>query len=111
MAIVTTPGALSAATATGRAAVLFHRTECPFSRAFAPEFRRTLQAFSGIREVEALLDDEESPLWSQFGIEVTPTVVFFEDGMAVSRLESRLGQGLTANDLREALTEIRSVSA
>jgi thiol-disulfide isomerase/thioredoxin len=103
MSIVTTAGALSAATATGRAAVLFQSTACPFCRAFAPEFRRTVGHHPDIREVEVLLDDEYDPLWTQFDIEVLPSVVFFEDGMVVSRLDGRLGVGLSTSDLEESL--------
>ena len=69
MSIVTTAGALSTATASGRTAVLFQANECPFCRAFAPEFRRALQRRSDIREVEALLDFEDDTMWTQFAIE------------------------------------------
>ncbi len=103
MSIVTTAGALSTATASGRTAVLFQANECPFCRAFAPDFRRTLQKRPDIREVEALMDFEDDTMWAQFAIEVVPTVVFFEDGMVVSRLDGRLGVGLSMAELDQAL--------
>ena len=103
MSIVTSAGALSTATATGRVAVLFHATACPFCRTFAPEFRRIVSEHNDVREVEALMEFDDNPLWERFAIDVVPTVLFFEDGMLSSRLDGRISVGLTPTDLSEAL--------
>ena len=94
--------ALAAAVAGKKAVVLFHATWCPFCRAFLPVFEKAMRA--GKHEaVEAVLDDEENPLWAEHGINLVPTVLFFDKGKVVRRLDGKPGAGLTEADLEQAL--------
>lgn len=53
--------------------------------------------------VEAAIDEEENPLWDEYSIEIVPTVLFFENGKVVRRLDGKPGRGLAGRDLGEAL--------
>ena len=50
-----------------------------------------------------MIDEEENPLWEAYKIDIVPTVIFFESGKALRRLDGRAGVGLTGKDLAAAL--------
>ena len=89
--------------ATGRKAVLFTASWCPFCRRFSPSFDAAASTMKGWEPVECWLEDESNPLWTRFHVEAVPTVLFFEDGKVARRLDAKLGIGLREGDLREAL--------
>lgn len=81
-------------------AVLFVMSMCPFCRRFRP----ILEAFAKNRAKDSdsltvILDDQDNPLWEEYGIEVVPTVIIFQGGRAISRLDGRPGEGLSSRDL------------
>ncbi len=80
--------------ASGRKAILFHATWCPFCRAFKPRFEELVTPGTGFEPLEVLLDDEENPLWGEFQIETIPTVLFFVDGRQVGRSDAVRDEGL-----------------
>ena len=86
-----------------RAVVLFHATWCPFCRRFKPTFDEVASGQRAWEPMEVLLEEDENPLWERFGIEVVPTVLFFDDGKLVRRIDGEAGVGLEASDLRPAL--------
>ncbi len=88
-----------------KAAVLFHATWCPFCRAFRPVFRDVMADNGDWAPIDATIDDEENSLWERYGIEVVPTVIFFDDGQVIRRLDGRRGVGLKQADLRKALAK------
>jgi thioredoxin-like negative regulator of GroEL len=94
---------LAAALAGRKVAVLFHASWCGFCRAFRPRFRELLTEASGWAGVEVLLDDDASPLWGDYGVEVVPTVLFCDDGRVVARVDALRGVGITETMFREAL--------
>jgi thiol-disulfide isomerase/thioredoxin len=98
---VTDEAGLDAALGADKTIVLFHTTWCPFCRSFLPEFVRQTQAKPGV--VEAVIDDEDNSLWEKYSIEIVPTVLFFEKGKVVRRLDGKPYVGLTAGDLAAAL--------
>ena len=100
---VSTQAELKSALAGRRAVVLFHATWCPFCRSFRPAFDRLTSAVGAFTPVEVLLDDEDNPLWDELHIEAVPTVVFYDAGKAVRRLDAELGAGLDPSDLEAAL--------
>jgi hypothetical protein len=53
--------------------------------------------------VEARLDGEDNPLWDVFGIDIVPTVLFFEGGEVVQRLDGKPLVGLDEKKLEKAL--------
>ena len=88
---------------TGKAVVLFHATWCPYCRTFLPVFKEMTKA-SMPKIIEAVVDDEDNPIWENLQIELIPTVLFYEDGKVKRRLEGRPGVGLTRDDLEQALS-------
>lgn len=77
----------------GRVLVAFLADWCPFCRRFRPAF----EALDGqIPATTALADvtDESSPLWDRFGIEIVPTLVLFEQGSPVARIDGTAGVGI-----------------
>ncbi len=100
---VTTQEDLDTQVAGERTAVLFHATWCPYCREFVPVFDKLLQNGAGWKAVEAVVDDEDNPKWLTYDLEVVPTVVFFEGGKPVKRLDGVRGRGLDEGALRAAL--------
>jgi thioredoxin 1 len=94
---------LDATLAGRRALVLFHATWCSHCRAFKPVFNESAPALHGHDVFEVVLDDDDNPLWDKYGIEVVPTVIFFDGGKVAQRLDARRGVGLEAADLKRAL--------
>lgn len=93
---------LKAALEGKKAIVLVHATWCPFCRSFRPVFEEAT-AGEDYERIEAVLDDEENPLWKELGVDLVPTVLFYEDGKLVRRLDGRPGVGLRRGDLADAL--------
>jgi thiol-disulfide isomerase/thioredoxin len=84
----------------GKTAVLFVTSMCPFCRRFRPIFEQF--AKNRAKEFDFLtviLDDQDNPLWEEYRIEVVPTAVLFQGGRVISRLDGRLGEGLSSRDL------------
>lgn len=94
---------LDALLAGRKAAVLFHTTWCPFCVTFRPVFNEVMKTARGWATIDVTIDDEDNPLWEKYSIEVVPTVIFFDDGKIILRLDAPLGVGLRETDLRKAL--------
>lgn len=75
---------------------VFHATWCAFCRAFLAE---TAEAKFSAPVVLVDVSDTESPLWDRYDVQVVPTVVRFERGREVARIEAPRGEGLLAADL------------
>jgi thioredoxin 1 len=81
-------------------AVIFIMSTCPFCR----RFRLIFEQFSKTRAKDfdfltVILDDQNNPLWEEYGIEVVPTIVVFQGGRVISRLDGKPGEGLNSKDL------------
>lgn len=99
---VETSADLQAAVAGKKTTVLFHATWCGYCRRYRPVFEAET-AKASFEVVEAVIDDEENPIWDEHAIELVPTVLFFEAGKVVKRLDGRPGVGLTRDELAAAL--------
>jgi thioredoxin-like negative regulator of GroEL len=100
---VNDPRALVAAIDGKRALVLFHATWCPYCQHFAPVFADAAAAATDWVGVEAVIDDEDNPLWDEYGIDVVPTVILFEAGRPARRVDAHHGLGLSKHDLGRVL--------
>jgi thioredoxin 1 len=79
----------------------FSATWCPFCRRFLAQFgarEGTMAATLAVADIS----DEDSPLWGDFDLEVTPSLIAFREGAAIGRWNGRLGRGLSEVQLDEA---------
>jgi len=89
----------------GTMIVLFAAEWCPFCRRFSSIFNSVL---AEKRMVGGLADltDLENPLWEEFGIDVVPSVMVFNEGELVYRKDGVLGRGLPDNAMDEVLLKL-----
>ena len=85
-----------------RTVVLVHATWCPYCVRFKPQFAQASAAHPGWTPLECIIDDEDNPIWENHNIRVVPTVLFLEDGRVTSRLDGKLGLGLSRAQLDAA---------
>jgi thioredoxin 1 len=86
--------------------VLFEASWCPFCRRFTPIFKTATADFKLSSIIHARIDDYGNPLWDDYVINAVPTVIYFVDGKVCSRLDGRLGLGLSERRLLEFLGEL-----
>ena len=86
--------------------VLFYASWCPFSRAFLPDFLASADNNSTCH-VRILVDDKDD-LVEKYSIEVYPTVLYFEKGELVKRLDGAPHRGLTQPQLKEFIEQCRA---
>ncbi len=78
-----------------RVMALFCASWCPFCENFFPVFDEKVTSHSGVDLiVRVYLDDDDNPLWDEYGVEAVPTVILFEGVQVASRLDAKLGMGL-----------------
>ena len=56
--------------------------------------------------LHVIVDDYDNPLWEEYSIEAVPTVILFELGTVLKRLDGRLGRGLNEKEFSEWLGQI-----
>ena len=88
-----------------RVLVLFYDSRCPYCAPFVPFFDQQIAGFSAGTVLHVLLDDYDNPLWDDYDIGAVPTIVLFEDGKVRSRLDGRLGAGLSERQFKTWLNE------
>jgi thioredoxin 1 len=79
----------------------FSATWCPYCRGFLPWFAAregTLHATLAVADIS----DEDSPLWDDFDLKVTPSMIAFRDGAAIGRWNGRRWYGLDEGHLDQA---------
>jgi thioredoxin 1 len=79
--------------------VLFYATWCPFSRAFLKTYLD--HAAAGDPCYARIIVDDDDPLVEKYDINVFPTVLFFEKGALVRRLDGAFHRGLTQGQLED----------
>ncbi len=82
-----------------RLMVLFYAAWCPFSRAFLPIYRK--QAAAGEPCYVRVLVDGGDVLTEKYSIEIYPTVLYFEKGKVVNRLDGIYHRGLSKGELED----------
>jgi thioredoxin 1 len=82
-----------------RIMVLFYASWCPFSQAFLATYRE--HAAAGDPCYARIIVDNGDPLVEKYGIEVFPTVLFFEGGKLLRRLDGIYHRGLTKGQLQD----------
>jgi thioredoxin 1 len=79
--------------------VLFYATWCPFSRAFLSTY--LAQATAGDPCYARIIVDDADALVERYQIDVFPTVLFFEKGELVNRLDGVFHRGLSEGQLAD----------
>lgn len=79
--------------------VLFYASWCPFSRAFLGTCRK--HASGGAFDYARIIVDDDHPLTEKYAIEVYPTVLFFEKGKLVRRLDGVYHRGLSQDQFED----------
>jgi thioredoxin-like negative regulator of GroEL len=79
--------------------VLFYATWCPFSRSFLKIYTR--HAAAGDPCYARFVIDDADPIVAKYGIEIFPTVLFFDKGELVRRLDGVYHRGLSRGDLED----------
>jgi len=82
-----------------RLMVLFYASWCPFSQAFLRTY--LAQASKGDPCYARIIVDDGDPLVDRYAISVFPTVLFFEKGALVRRLDGIYHRGLSAGQLED----------
>jgi thioredoxin 1 len=85
--------------------VLFRADWCPFCRRFKPIFD-SYERKTTIKLAEAVINEDEDPLWDRYNIKVVPTLVAFRNGKPVARRDGKAGIGLEREDMDSLLKEI-----
>ena len=90
----------------GNVFVLFYASWCPFSRAFLPDFLTS--AYNNTACHVRILIDNQDDLVEKYSIDVYPTVLYFEKGKPVKRLDGIPHEGLTQAQLKEFIERCRA---
>jgi len=75
--------------------VLFCASWCPFCREFFPRFDKAVSKSRFDKVLRVYVDDDDNPLWEDYSLDAVPTVMLFAYGREASRLDARLGFGLS----------------
>ena len=82
--------------------ILFYTEWCPFSQRFLPIFENCSKDTA--HRCYRIVIDEHPNLCEKYSVEVYPTVIFFEKGKVLKRLDGIHGVGLNEKQFRELLT-------
>ncbi len=86
---------------------LFYSSWCPYCVRFVPFFNKKTASLSLGSIVHVLLEDNDNPLWDEYGISAVPTIILFEEGKVCRRLDGRLGRGLSEEQFVAWLEELK----
>lgn len=81
--------------------ICFYAPWCPFSQRFLPIFEKC--ARDTTKQCYRMMIDELPRLCEKYQIEVYPTVLFFNGGKPVKRLDGGHGIGLSEQQFRELI--------
>jgi len=86
-----------------RVLALFYTSWCPFCRRFMKIFEDDAEKKTFDMILCVKLDDYSNPIWEEYSIENVPTVLFFDKGKVVKRLDGKAGLGLTKSQFADLL--------
>jgi thiol-disulfide isomerase/thioredoxin len=79
--------------------VLVYASWCPFSQRFLPIFENFAQ--DKTRTCMHIVADFKANLCDKLSVDVFPTVLVFEKGKLIRRLDGQAGQGLSEQQLKD----------
>jgi thioredoxin-like negative regulator of GroEL len=81
--------------------ILFYAEWCPFSQRFLPIFEKCTK--DTVYDCYRMKIDEYPHLCDRYSVDIYPTIVFFEKGKAVKRLNGIHGVGLNERQFQELI--------
>ena len=75
---------------------LFYASWCPFCARFLPVFKKLAE---GRERNFLLVQDDEETIGDKYSIRIFPTVLFFDKGILLKRLDGAAGAGLQEKQL------------
>jgi len=81
--------------------ILFYAEWCPFSQRFLPIFEKCVK--DADHQCYRMKIDEYPHLCNRYAVEVYPTIIFFEKGKPVERLDGTHGVGLNERQFQELI--------
>lgn len=93
-----------------RLLVLYHAGWCPFSRLFLPVFEGA-EGESSVPFARVDLRHPLDPRWDDMEIRVVPTLVYYESGEPLERLDGLRRVGITKRDFEEFLEHVEAIQA
>jgi thioredoxin 1 len=91
-------------TAKERVIALIYASWCPFCTRFLPVFGKYSQE---IADSCVIVQDDRETIADKYGVDVVPTVLFFENGAVSKRLDGILGVGLHEKQLAEFIRDCK----
>lgn len=91
-----------------RILVLFYGKWCPFSRVFLPEFERA-EPEASVPFARAALTPARDPRWDTYRIRALPTLVYFEHGEELERVDGVPHKGLSKRDLEGLIEDVEAI--
>lgn len=92
-----------------RIVVLFYADWCPFSQKFLPEFE-AVEPEANVPFARANMSHPLDARWDDFGVAVVPTVVYFEHGEELERIETARGAALSRDELENFLEVVDALN-
>jgi thioredoxin-like negative regulator of GroEL len=90
-----------------RVIAMVYVTWCPFCRRALPVFEKQARESQG-RELLLVTDDKEA-VADLYGIDIFPTLILFDKGQIVKRLDSQPGVGLSDKQIADFIQSCRPV--
>ena len=84
--------------ANNKVIALFYASWCPFCSRFLPVFKKQAE---GKERNFLLVQDDEETIGDKYSIRIFPTVLFFDKGVLLKRLDGTAGAGLQEKQLVE----------
>jgi thioredoxin 1 len=75
---------------------LFYASWCPFCARFLPVFTKQAE---GKEQNFLLVQDDKETICEKYAVKIFPTVLFFDNGVLVKRLDGAAGAGLQEKQL------------
>jgi thiol-disulfide isomerase/thioredoxin len=83
--------------------VLFYASWCPFCQMFLPIFDKFAQ--ENTCKCACVVTDDKPSLCEKYLVEVVPTVLVFQGGKVIRRLDGVIGKGLTEKQLKDFVSK------
>ncbi|HBF37783.1 MAG TPA: hypothetical protein DDW50_10720 [Firmicutes bacterium] len=85
---------------------LVYASWCPYCVRFLPVFERASMNNEAIREEFFFFQDDQEIMADEYTVDVIPTVLVFENGQLIKRLDGQLGVGLNEKQLTAFLKSV-----